>query len=325
MKKPYISVIITAYNRKEFIKDAVQSVLGQTLNKDLYEIIIIKNFRMSSDKTWINKNIKLIYLKDGSFGDFLRLGIKNAKGKIIVPLDDDDIFFNNKLSVLYNFFKIHNNVIYYHNNAIPINKNGITISEKIPKYKNYIKIDCKSKSALYKFMLNKYYFNMSCVAVKRKILIKYLKYFNDVISSVDDFIGFISLASKGTLVCSPQVLTKYRVHNKNASIRVNFNVYSKKHLDDNKMVRMFKHILIRSKCNIALEALNSKYLRDELNYFIIIKKRIKIGYLTEYIRNYTIPLILYCQKIDLFLLLILFSYINPKKAMKILLKRQGIR
>ena len=45
MGKPYISVIITAYNRKKYLLGAVRSALNQTLPKDLYEVIVVKNFR----------------------------------------------------------------------------------------------------------------------------------------------------------------------------------------------------------------------------------------------------------------------------------------
>jgi glycosyltransferase involved in cell wall biosynthesis len=45
MKRPLISIIITAYNRREFIRDAVNSVINSTLPEDEYEIIVVKNFR----------------------------------------------------------------------------------------------------------------------------------------------------------------------------------------------------------------------------------------------------------------------------------------
>ena len=44
---PYISVIITAYNRKEYLLDAINSVINQTLDKKYYEIIVIKNYNDS--------------------------------------------------------------------------------------------------------------------------------------------------------------------------------------------------------------------------------------------------------------------------------------
>ena len=45
MKRPLISVIITAYNRREFIRDAVNSVINSVLPEDEYEIIVVKNFK----------------------------------------------------------------------------------------------------------------------------------------------------------------------------------------------------------------------------------------------------------------------------------------
>ncbi len=45
MGRPFISVVITAYNRREFLKYAVKSVINQTLDKSLYEVIAVKNFK----------------------------------------------------------------------------------------------------------------------------------------------------------------------------------------------------------------------------------------------------------------------------------------
>lgn len=44
MEKPFISVIVTAYNRKQFILEALNSIVNQTLSKDKYEVIVTKNF-----------------------------------------------------------------------------------------------------------------------------------------------------------------------------------------------------------------------------------------------------------------------------------------
>jgi len=54
--KLYISVIITAYNRKEFLLDAFNSALNQTLSRDKHEIIVTKNFRDSKIDSYIKKN-----------------------------------------------------------------------------------------------------------------------------------------------------------------------------------------------------------------------------------------------------------------------------
>jgi len=59
---PYISVIITAYNRREFLLDAFRSALNQTLDRNKYEIIVTKNFTDYKIDNYIKKNAgKLVF------------------------------------------------------------------------------------------------------------------------------------------------------------------------------------------------------------------------------------------------------------------------
>jgi len=55
---PFISVIITAHNRRELLLEAVNSALNQTLPKDEYEIIVVKNSR-AIQGSFANCNISL--------------------------------------------------------------------------------------------------------------------------------------------------------------------------------------------------------------------------------------------------------------------------
>jgi len=68
--KPYISVIITAYDRKKYLLGAVQSALNQTLPKDLYEVIVIKNFRDETIDRQLEKwgGVVNLYSDDASQG-----------------------------------------------------------------------------------------------------------------------------------------------------------------------------------------------------------------------------------------------------------------
>lgn len=54
----YISVVITAYNRREYLIKAVNSVINQSLDSSYYEIIVIKNFEDNEiDNYLMNANI----------------------------------------------------------------------------------------------------------------------------------------------------------------------------------------------------------------------------------------------------------------------------
>ena len=69
MGKPYISVIITAYDRKKYLLGAVQSALNQTISKDLYEVIVVKNFHDEAIDRQLEKwGVVDLYSDDSSQG-----------------------------------------------------------------------------------------------------------------------------------------------------------------------------------------------------------------------------------------------------------------
>lgn len=87
---PTVSVIITTYNRPQLLERAVQSVLRQTY-KD-YEVIVVndagtipKNFN-DSRITYLNLSVN-----KGS-SNAKNAGIKQAQGRYVVVLDDDNEF-----------------------------------------------------------------------------------------------------------------------------------------------------------------------------------------------------------------------------------------
>ncbi|MGC8726379.1 MAG: glycosyltransferase, partial [Thermoplasmata archaeon] len=91
MVNPYISVIITAHNRKEFLKNSINSVINQTLPRSFYEIIVVKNFIDFEIDDFIQKNgIINIYTDEIEIGKKIVLGIEHCKGEILCFLDDDD-------------------------------------------------------------------------------------------------------------------------------------------------------------------------------------------------------------------------------------------
>ncbi len=109
MMKPLVSVIIPSFNRYEFLKNAIDSVKNQTYEN--LEIIVIND--CSTDERYYDKNnfenVLLINLEQNQKekygfgpGAVRNFGIDNAKGKYIAFLDDDDIWFEEKLDLQIN-------------------------------------------------------------------------------------------------------------------------------------------------------------------------------------------------------------------------------
>jgi glycosyltransferase involved in cell wall biosynthesis len=100
-----ISVIVTAYNRENYLMNALKSLTNQDLSSENYEVIVVKNFHNIQIDNLINTyNFKGV-LAYGTIGNFLSLGISHSSGDVITFLDDDDIFHPHKLNYLYNKFK----------------------------------------------------------------------------------------------------------------------------------------------------------------------------------------------------------------------------
>ena len=221
---PYISVIITAYNRKEFLLNSIKSVLNQTIDKKSYEIIVIKNFTDETIDDFINKNNIKRILMNGTVGEFLDKGILAANGEIISFLDDDDLFFSNKLGIVYNEFKKDNTIVYYHNLSVPINENGETIN-----------INGMNASLD---------FNMSSISIKKSIV----KIYNaDKINTSQDTLMYLyALESGKNIIKGKEKLTYYMFHNSISNIlSTNFEEY-KKFIITKSDLNLNKYILFRN-------------------------------------------------------------------------------
>jgi len=55
-ENPKLTVIISAYKRKDFIKEAVLSALNQTISKDKYEILCVVGFKDENFSTFLKDN-----------------------------------------------------------------------------------------------------------------------------------------------------------------------------------------------------------------------------------------------------------------------------
>jgi len=94
-----VSVIIPTYNRLDFLKISVQSVLNQTYSD--FELIIVDDGSTDNTKEWVqslsDNRIIYLYQKNSGASAARNLGIKNTKYKYIAFLDSDDKWVNNKL------------------------------------------------------------------------------------------------------------------------------------------------------------------------------------------------------------------------------------
>lgn len=103
-----ISVVIRTYNSSKTVCKAVDSALNQTLDKNLYEIIVVDD--QSSDNTVDSlKNkygdkIKVMQQKHLGPAETTNNGIKQSSGKYVTMLDSDDFLETTALEKMLGIF-----------------------------------------------------------------------------------------------------------------------------------------------------------------------------------------------------------------------------
>lgn len=100
------SIILTTYNRPGLLKDALASVGSQNL-KD-FEVILINDCGDPVESLLSGYDFPITYIRQGrnrGLSAARNAGLKLARGRYIVYLDDDDIYLPNHLAVLAEAFE----------------------------------------------------------------------------------------------------------------------------------------------------------------------------------------------------------------------------
>ena len=221
MSEIQISVIITDHNRKDYIIECVKSVLEQEhISRDLYEIIVVKNYKDEYIDKFLNDHkIKIIETVNEAIGEKFVLGAKNSSSDILCILNDDDLFHPQKLYYVLNIFKQNKNLLYYHNSFIKIDKTGKSIHENTDMKEIIINTN-NIKEKLLKQALSGYNtFNDSCITIKKQVIMEYEKELLDVKGNQDTILFLLSLKLNGSLIMDNQKLTEFRLHDSSSNFR----------------------------------------------------------------------------------------------------------
>jgi glycosyltransferase involved in cell wall biosynthesis len=133
---PKVSVIIPCFNRERYIKQTIESVLGQTYPS--IEIITIDDG--STDRTREVLDIfgtRLIVMEHPGRSNrgqsaSINLGLKQARGEFIALLDSDDLFAPQKIERQVEFLQVHPDVGLVYGNGYAVDENGRTLYEIYP-------------------------------------------------------------------------------------------------------------------------------------------------------------------------------------------------
>ena len=277
-----ISVIIVAYNRKMYVKQAVESVLNQTYDKNKYEIIVVKNFHDEDiDKFLIANKVNNIFSLNDEYGKQLSIGISNSNGDIICFLDDDDLFDENKLKRVYQIFNAYE-IMYYRNsyknideNRNEVHNNELLNFEKPLYYKNSFNTPLNIISRIV---------NMSGTCIKKSFISKYLDPLSKLYITPDRFINELPYIEDIGSFYDSEKLSLYRVHESSSHTKIkDKNAFINKQLLVTERAIKDHKFLLEFEKNTKMELLMKYYLLILLNHLYLIKKGAKRPKFKEYL------------------------------------------
>lgn len=207
-----ISIIVTAYNRKEFLVDALESLKKQTVDHHQFEVVLITNFDYNIEKYVGSLCIKH-YKMEGTHGEYLRKGLMESSGKIIGFLEDDDLYHEDRIRRLLDTFKqdisyLKNEVKKFQNLKELTDSVNLSLVRKEKKEGDLLmlpgnRIRCSPSME----------FNLSSIAVRRDLLTPFVNILPKVVTGLDTFIWFCFLESNTIGKYLFDELNFYRVHN----------------------------------------------------------------------------------------------------------------
>lgn len=127
-RNPAITVLMTIYQDKDYLAEAVRSILNQSYRN--FEFLIIaepetpeESLRMI--RAFHDKRIRLVINKKHlGFSNSLNKGIEIARGKYIARMDADDFSMKNRILSQVIYMKFHPNISVCGSNVQYINEKG---------------------------------------------------------------------------------------------------------------------------------------------------------------------------------------------------------
>ncbi len=223
-KSGKIGIVIVAFNRKDYIMEAIKSALNQKAEELTYIVTVVKNFLDDEIDKFINlNNINNIYTNNISLGYKILLGVIFTNAQIICFLEDDDLFIEDKIDIVYKKFKENKNLVYYHNSMIPIGDGNQILTKWYKQENRSLICDSRSKLKILRRLIRYGGHNMSSISVSRNIILRNTKMFVNSTHNLDYSILLLALSSCGLILSDSDRVTYYKMHS--SAVHINDKNY----------------------------------------------------------------------------------------------------
>ena len=213
-----ITINICCYNSSKYIEETIESVINQTYTN--WELIIIDDGSTDNTKNlvekYLNINNKIFYFykENGGYPSARNKAIKIAKGEWIALIDHDDVMLPNRLENQVNEIIKYNHVKLFSGNSEHMNEKGKYLYNAFDKF-NPLNLNFLKRNSAFELLKNGCFIGTETVIFNRNSALE-INGYNEKYKFLGDYDFFIRLALINDIFVSKNILSRHRVHTKNA-------------------------------------------------------------------------------------------------------------
>jgi glycosyltransferase involved in cell wall biosynthesis len=225
IQNPKISVVMPIYNRREFLEEAIQSILNQSYVD--FEFIIINDGSTDNSKSVVSQfeDNRIVYVenqKNIGVSASANKGIRLAKGEYIARMDSDDISLPDRLEAQLKFLE-KNKEIALCGSWIRTFGEGKTCIMRVPKDHDIIKC----------YMLFSNVIWQPTIMVRKNILLDNNFYYNPEYVNGEDYDLWARILKRYKVANLEKVLLCYRIHS-NQTVKI----FNKAQIENSGKIRL---------------------------------------------------------------------------------------
>lgn len=229
MRFPHVSVIIPVRNGKDYIREALDSVLGQSFTD--FELLLVDDGSTDGDYDEYaqeDERIRVIHLEGAGVSHARNVGMAQAKGNLFAFLDADDVWFPGKLQAQVNYFRQRTDVSvvfgkfsWWH--ALPSGAFAppSSLAHDVPES---VDADPERSGWLYAKLLNGLLVGMNTAVIRRAVY-EQIGGFNEKMSQGEDYDFWLRTSRVFEMQCLDSLVALYRQRDSSSVYKLSSDNY----------------------------------------------------------------------------------------------------
>jgi len=264
-----VSICIPTYNRKDYLKETLESVFAQTYKN--YEVVIVDDGSTDGTEQMlkdIDHPIRYCWQKNSGDAAARNKMVKLAQGEFITFIDSDDLLMHDAVDRMMNVMEAEDEEVIVYSPYLRIDQNGHVYG--------------RFKSRLYSGHITKYLFQnifvYSCGSMFPKKVLEIANGFDTSLPVCSDYDLWLRLSLKYRFIALTEPTFKRRRHTGNLSalstenriveLKVLERFYSERGGDSVVPKRIAMHRLSEEEYRVAVAALRERKLQIARKYLI---------------------------------------------------------